>query len=286
MLNIRHMVIILNAILLLITSQAFSESSYPTIIESSTPAILSQLNSAAKSQNISKKSIGDIMQWTSLQLLGKPYEGRLLDRSTPEYLYISLNQTDCMLFIEEVYSFSRMTKNKQQSIENYTNGIKDLRYHGDVAYCNRNHYFKDWALTNINKGIFTDEAAKLTHKYLDYPASVLSKAIAGSPVHASDVDCIISREKYINTLKIGFIPLDDLPKYLSKIKSGDIIGIIRTPVGKADSIHHLGIAYVHDGRVSLIDASSIYGKVVVEETLTGYLAKFKNSEGIILLRAT
>src|SRR4029077_2455360 len=152
-------------------------------------------------------------------------------------------------------------------------------------YCNRNHYFKDWSVENINKGLLTDEAEKLTHQYLSYPANVLSRAIANIPAHAGDVECIKSREEYINTLKLGFIPLKVLPKYLYKIKSGDIIGIVRTPKGRMDSIYHLSIAYVHGNKVGMIDASSIYKKVVIEDTLTGYLAKFKNSEGIILLRA-
>lgn len=267
------------------SAQIFAQSTYATIVESGTPATLSELNSAAKAQKIAKKPIGDIMQWTALQLLNKPYEGRLLDRQVPEYLYVGLNQTDCMLFIEEVSVFSKMAKYKQQSLDDFTSGIQDVRYHGDVAYCNRNHYFKDWALSNINKGLFIDVAAKLTHQYLSFPADVLSRAIAKSPTHADDVACIKSREDYINTLKLGFIPLIDLPKYLSKIKSGDIIGIVRTPNGKADSVYHLGIAYIHDGKVGMIDASSQYHKAVIEDTLTGYLAKFKNSEGIVLLRA-
>lgn len=285
MFNYRIITKLLLSTALFLTQFVASATTYPTVIESNTPDELLKLESVAKAQNIGKKSMGDIMQWTSLQLLGKPYEAALLDRSTPEYLYVSLNQTDCMLFIEEVFSFSKMTKTQQQSLDNFTNGIKDVRYHGDVAYCNRNHYFKDWAIANINKGLFVDEAAKWTHKYLNFSANVLSRAIAGKPEHAQDVACIREREAYVNNLKLGFIPLKELPKYLPKIKSGDIIGIVRTPNGTADSIHHLGIAYVHDNKVSLIDASSLYKKVVIEDTLTGYLGKFKNSEGVILLRA-
>lgn len=259
---------------------------YQLVVESQTPEVFSKLVTSAKTQKIAKKPIGDIMQWTALQLLNKPYVGRLLDRTVPEYLYISLNPTDCMLFIEEVFAFSKVLKNKQHSIDDFTAQIKNIRYHGDVAYCNRNHYFKDWSISNINKGLFIDVAEQLTHQYLVYPADVLSKAIANSPTHAGDVAAIKSREDYINNnLKLGFISLKDLPKYLSKIKPGDIIGIIRTPNGKADSVYHLGIAYIHDGKVGMIDASSIYHKVVIEDTLTGYLAKFKNSEGIVLLRA-
>src|SRR5579863_4605455 len=267
---------LLSVIFLFMTTQIFASANYETIIESGTPGVLAKLNSLAKAEKIAKKPIGDIMLWTTLQLLNKPYEAALLDRHVPEYLYISLNQTDCMLFIEEVFAFSKMVKNKQQSVDDFTAGIKDIRYHGDVAYCNRNHYFKDWATENINKGLFSDQATELTHQYLSYPADVLSRAIANIPAHAGDVECIKSREEYINTLKLGFIPLKVLPKYLSKIKSGDIVGIVRKPVGRADSVHHLGIAYVHNNKVGMIDASSIYKKVVIEDTLTGYLAKFKN----------
>jgi hypothetical protein len=258
---------------------------YMTIIESQTPDIFLSLKKAANTQGIAKNPIGDIMQWTAIQLLGKPYVGRLLDNQAPEYLYVSLNSTDCMLFIEEVFAYAKILKDQQYSINNFSSQIKDIRYHGNIKYCNRNHYFKDWAINNINQGLFVDVAKKLTNQYLSHTADVLSKAIANLPAHINDVECIKSREAYINTLKLGFIPLKDLPKYLADIKAGDIIGIIRTPNGKADSVYHLGIAYLHDGKVGMIDASSSHKKVIVEDTLTGYLTKFKNSEGIILLRA-
>lgn len=264
----------------------FAKNSYTPVIEDGTPSVLSQLTTKAKAQNIAKKPIGDIMQWAALQLLDKPYEAALLDRESTENLYISLNQTDCMLFIEEVFSVAKILKNNTPSLKKLTAWIKNIRYHGDaVAYCNRNHYFKDWAVDNINKGLFTDEAATLTQQYLAYPANVLGIALTKSKKHPNDLARILARENYVNTLKLGFIPIKELDKYLPKIKPGDIIGIVRTPKGRADSVHHLGIAYLHNGKVGMIDASSTYKKVVIEDTLTGYLAQFDNSEGILLLRA-
>ncbi len=285
MLKIRLSNKVLLPILLFITVPIFAKTNYPVIVESGTPIVLDKLNLAAKEQKIAKKPIGDIMQWTALQLFDKPYESALLDRSVPEYLYISLNQTDCMLFIEEVFAYANMLKHKQQSIDDLTSGIKDVRYHGEVAYCNRNHYYKDWALSNINKGLFIDVAKKLTNQYSSYPVDVLSQRIAKLPTHAADVACIKSREDYINTQKLGFISMKELPKYLPKIKAGDMIGIVRTPNGKADSVYHLGIAYIHDGKVGMIHASSKQKKVVIADTITEYLGQFDNSQGIILLRA-
>jgi hypothetical protein len=272
-------------ILLFVAGQTFAKTNYPTIIESGTPTVLAELNQAAKTQKIAQKPIGDIMQWTALQLLGKPYEAALLDRTVPEYLYISLNGTDCMLFIEEVFAYSNMLKHKQQSLDNLTSGIRDIRYHGEVSYCNRNHYYKDWALHNISNGLFIDVAKGLTNQYSNYPVDVLSQRIAKLPEHVADVACIKAREDYINSQKLGFISLKELPKYLSKIKAGDLIGIVRTPNGRADSVYHLGVAYIHDGKVGMIHASSKHKKVVIADTITGYLDQFDNSQGIILLRA-
>lgn len=278
--------------------------SYQVIVESTTPAILGSILQSAKKQNIAQQNMGQIMQWAALQLLGKPYAPALLDRHLPEYLYISLNQTDCMLFIEEVFALSKMIKNHQQTISDLTNWILQVRYNkSSVSYCSRNHYFKSWALANIEQGFMTDVASSLTLQYLPFSAHVLGDKIASyKPIlasaistgsqnrvlplnHVAELDCIRVQEKNIDKQQLGFIPLNKIPKYLSEIKSGDIIGIVRIPTGGADSIHHLGIAYVHNGDVSMIDASSIYNKVVIESSLLNYMSKFNDALGIILIRA-
>ena len=270
-----------------ITNYSFAEppNQYSVVIESNTQITINKLNKIAKLQQIQKKSMGDIVQWVSLQLLNSPYKYYLLDRHIPEYLYISLNDTDCMLFIEEVVVVSRLLQENKLTLDNYVAGIKQIRYHGDVTYCNRNHYFKDWAVMNERQGIVMDIASNLMHIRYPYLANVMSKNIAKNPenMHYPHINCIIARESVVNTEQIGFIPLKQLSKYLKYVQSGDIIGIIRNPT-KADPVQHLGIAYLHDGKVGMIDASSIHSKVVIEESLLVYLAKFNNSKGIILFR--
>ena len=259
---------------------------FQIITESGTPEILSKITSKAKSQNIKQKSMGEIMQWVALQLVGSPYVPGLLDKTTSEYLYVSLNKTDCMLFAEEVLVLSRMIKNNKQDIDDLIGGIYSIRYHNGFSYCNRNHYFKDLALVNQKQGLVVDQSLKLTKTTLPYPAHVLSDRIKGSKNHAKDFACIRKREALINKEKIGFISMAKLPANLSSIKPGDIIGIVRTPGGKADSVAHMGIAYINNGEVGMIHASSNDAKaVIIEKSLTNYLAKFKDSQGIILLRA-
>ena len=255
------------------------------VIEEGTADVLAKIKSAARSQNIKKKSMGEIMQWVSLQLVGSPYVPALLDKTTPEYLYIGLSKTDCMLFTEEVLVLSRLIKNNKLDMNNFTSGIYNVRYHDGFSYCKRNHYFKDWALNNQKQNLVIDQGLKLTNETLPYDAHVLSDRIKTSQNHAQDFSCISEREAFINKEKIGFISMDKLPSNLKSIKPGDIIGIVRIPSGKADSVAHLGIAYIHDGEVGMIHASSGSArKVIVEKSLTNYLAKFKDSQGIILLR--
>ena len=274
-------------ILLLCTvGTAYANSDYQTVIESSTPSIIANLQAKAKQEHVAKGSIGEINQWLALQLLGKPYSIALLDRQQPEYMYVTLGATDCMLFVEEVLASSELIKQQQFNLNNLTTETKNLRYHGTLSYCNRNHYFKDWAITNISKGYVTDAAYQISGITFPFEADVMSKKIAESTgdLHRADLACIQEREQAINDGHLGFIPLRDLPKYLRYIKPGDIIGLVRTPSGHADAVHHLGIAYIHNNTVSMIHASSKSGKVVIANTLMEYLNQYKDSQGIILLR--
>lgn len=276
------------AITIIISANSFAITiAHPEVlVESGTVSTINNLNAWAKSDNIASKPLGTVIEWTALKLLNQPYQISLLDRKTPEYLYISLTNTDCMLFIEEVLASSKLIKQHALNLKNLTNEIAKLRYHGAISYCNRNHYFKDWAFVNIKNGVISDEAENLTHTSLSYAVNSMSTYLSHhNDLHSSDLKCIQNREAFINqNEKVGFITLSDLDKYLNKIHSGDIIGIVRTPKGRADSIHHLGFAYVHDGVVSMIHASSQEHKVIVSQTLTGYLAQFKDSQGIVLFR--
>ena len=278
------------------------------VVEPNTPELLLQLHKKSIEQNIAHHPLGQIMKWVALQLLNQPYVNGLLDLHQPEYVYISLTNTDCMLFIEEVLVASMLIKANKLTLPNFITYIKRVRYHGNEekpTYCTRNHYFKDWALDNIQKKMVVDIALPLTKIVYPYKAEIISNNLKRSPhsPHYVDLKCIVERERYINTNytsgsdgythKLGFIPLKLLPKYLNKIQDGDIIGIVRASLGStkvmnSDAIHHLGIALVGDnGEVGMINASSLSTKrkVIITTNLMSYLARFSDSQGIILLRA-
>jgi len=270
------------------TTSIFATSpTYAVVIESGTQKIFNNIASKAKQQQIANQDIGSIVVWSSMQLLNSPYVGRLLDKSVPEYLYISLSNTDCMLFIEQVVVLSRLIKSGQLTFAHYIDGIKQIRYHGQVSYCNRNHYFKDWILVNQKKGYIKDIALGLSGKQLPYSAEILSRLIANSEsnVHYADLSCMKERESLINQQALGFIASADIPKYQHAIKSGDIIGVVTDKLEHADSIQHLGIAYVKNGKISYINASSKKAnmKVVVYDDLLAYIRQH-NFVGIVVVR--
>jgi hypothetical protein len=195
------------------------------IYQGDTINILNNLNKKAREDRISGNKIGDIVVWTALQLLNKQYAYSLLDKKTPEYLLITLDQTDCMLFVEEVLATSELIKSETLNSKNLAAITNVLRYHGKNSYCSRNNYFKDWALSNIKKDFVTDVAYNLTKINYPYNADVLSTVIKNSPnnIHKDSLQCIIDREYYINQKPLGFIPMALLNKNLKFIKNGDII---------------------------------------------------------------
>lgn len=287
-------IVILNGPFMANANRIFLDTDYSSkvVVDDKTPQLMFQLQEKSKLLNIAKYSFGDIIIWVALQLIGQPYVGDLLERKSSEYLYISLTDTDCMLFIEEVLVVSNLIRTNKLTIQNLIKGIKLVRYHNlyHIAYCERNHYFKDWALSNIKNNLIFDVAYPLTKIQFPYKSDIISKKIKNNSIsgHKDDLQCIFDREKYINnhSQKLGFIPLNLLPNYLNKIKNGDIIGIVKYPT-TGDAIQHLGIAYVQkNNAVGLIHASSAEQnrKVVVTNNLMTYLRQFKNSQGIILLR--
>ena len=270
-------------------------------IADNTEAILSELKIKATKNNLQQESLSKIIIWVAKELLHSPYEANLLYNplTTPsthplvnnnhqEYLYISLTKTDCMLFIEEVVAISILIKHQQLSLDNFISYIKLLRYHNsnttnnthnNIEYCNRNHYFKDWALMNIQQNLFTDIAYSLTQASYPYHAEIMSlmffdkihkdnlittqlttkintlsdnynSNISDNGVMADSNDkllkyynCIEDRERWINDNKniLGFIKITDIMKYKNYLHDGDIVGIVRSSEHMhADAIHHLG----------------------------------------------
>jgi hypothetical protein len=83
------------------------------------------------------------------------------------------------------------------------------------------------------------------------------------------------------------IPKNRVASIESKLKSGDIIGIISRDRPGLYSTSHVGLAYrTNDGVLHFMHASSPhnYGKVVVDSRLSSYLARYHSDTGILVAR--
>ena len=73
----------------------------------------------------------------------------------------------------------------------------------------------------------------------------------------------------------------------AKLRSGDIIGIISRDGPGRYSTSHVGLALrAADGALHFMHASSPrnFGKVVIDSTISSYLARYRTDSGILVAR--
>jgi hypothetical protein len=107
------------------------------------------------------------------------------------------------------------------------------------------------------------------------------KQLNRSPENMSKM---LEYENALSGQTIHWIPKREIPaEGFSWIENGDII-VITTTVPGLD-ISHTGIAVYEKKELHLLHASSVKGKVVIEEiSLSGQLSRNKNMSGIRVLR--
>ena len=107
--------------------------------------------------------------------------------------------------------------------------------------------------------------------------------LVGHPAYLVDIKAM---EKAITGLKPRYIPEQQLRNtqlIRNTVHDGDIIGIVTTKAGL--DISHLGIAVWHKDGLHMLNASSIYHKVVEDnDLLYTYLKRKKTSVGIRIVR--
>ena len=107
--------------------------------------------------------MGTVVQTVAQQLLNSKYQAGLLDRSIQETLVISLQEFDCLLFIENVLAIANNIVKQDYSYQAYTKEVENQRYwNGKMnGYCSRLHYFSDWIEDNQRRGKVTNITANL-----------------------------------------------------------------------------------------------------------------------------
>src|SRR2546425_792134 len=105
-----------------------------------------KLLSKAKSNG----SAGSRIEFLSRHFLGRPYKVNPLigSASTPEVFTASLDDFDCVTYVETVLALSRAS-----SAGSFIEGLRKIRYDkGRIEWNRRNHYMSRWIRNNARSG--------------------------------------------------------------------------------------------------------------------------------------
>ncbi|EHG21219.1 hypothetical protein HMPREF9332_01738 [Alloprevotella rava F0323] len=258
-----------------------------------TKVVFSPQDSIKIVELLSSPAKGNDILWFARKFINIPYVASTLEIADPEQLVVNLTQLDCTTLVETVLALAITQRKSEKKFTDYCQNLELIRYNkGKMdGYLSRNHYFSWWMHDNMNKGIIKDITDT---KYFTANVNVQNYYMSQNPskykflkAHPEWGDSIRTMEKSGNGPDGSYLPEKNTclsKKELSVIHDGDIIAIVTTKKGIDYS--HLGFAvWGKDGKLHLLNASSIHHKVVEEpKTLYQYLKEHPSSIGIRVLR--
>lgn len=247
-----------------------------------------QIMQNAQRQNLSDRTMSEIIQTVAKEFLGTTYKANLLDRSNKEKLVVTFEQLDCVLFVETVLAIARGIALQDYSYQTFVNHLQNQRYrNGELPeYCRRLHYFSDWVMDNQNRGNVQNISLNLGGISQNKTLNFMSKNRHRYPPmvnNDANYQCIVDQESQLAEVTINYIPKHQINRVYSQLQPGDIIGVA-TNISGLD-FTHTGLVYRHqNGSIGFIHASPA-GTVTTARDLKRYVRNVKNSMGIVVVRA-
>lgn len=245
-----------------------------------------------KARTLGRTTTGNYMVFFARQLRGVPYVGKTLEKNKDERLVVNLRQLDCTTYVETVLALSRCMAQRKPTFASFCDQLRRVRYAGGVvSYPTRQHYFTYWILRNDKEGIVKDlQAPNPPFKAVqtvkaDYMTRHLSQypMLTGKPEWVGKIKAM---EDSITGMRPRYIPksaIDNSKLMRQTVRDGDILGLVTKKDGL--EISHVGIAVWHRDGLHLLNASSLYHKVVEDSNLLKtYLGKRKTEVGIRVAR--
>ena len=247
--------------------------------------ILSEAKTERKEQNR--------MLYFGKKFIGVPYVAHTLENGNSEHLVVNLRELDCTTFVENVLALALCDIENKRTFYDFCNNLRRVRYFGGCIddYSSRLHYFTWWAEDNIQKGIIREISAdgfpftavqKVSINYMSAHPE-LYKHLKGKP---DMIQKIRQKEQLTSGKTYRYIPkslLNESADRIGVVHTGDIVAIITSKSGLDTS--HIGIAVWQDGKLHLLNASSIYKKVVLDKsTFYQYSQRQKSQLGIRVFR--
>lgn len=238
----------------------------------------------------SYKTNSERLLFFAKSFIGTPYKGGTLDAGENETLIVRTDSLDCTTYVEAVLALYLSSFKDNPGYDDFSESLRYIRYRGGVidGYASRLHYFSDWASDNEKKDILQEVTKEGEH---DVRICSLNYMTTHSNLYRQlkDNDSLISEiskvEKSWIDYKMPYIPKNVLnsSKDDSLVEDGDILALT-TNISGLDVLH-LGFALWIDGRLHLLHASSLHGKVIIDtSTIFDYLKNRNKHTGIRVLR--
>lgn len=237
---------------------------------------------------------GSLTLFYAKQLMNRPYVAHTLEiKDKEEHLAINLQSLDCTTLVENVCALALTTSQGSKRWQDFLSWLRKLRYdEGKIdGYKSRNHYFSQWIQSGTKLGLVQEVVPSVS---ISVPMKLNLNYMSTHPesypllkVNMEERKLIREMEKRASGATIRYIPKErvgDSKKVLNCIHDGDIIAITTKKAGL--DVSHVGFAvWGEDGKLHLLNASSIRGKVVLEPmTLFDYMQKHSSQTGIRVIR--
>ena len=250
----------------------------------------------ARSNNWKSLPIGERTAAVGQALVGTRYKSFTLEIDNRiESPSVNFNGMDCWTFFEIALGFARMLDEPEANWtpERLLHYIEIDRYRdGECTgeYLSRLHYLEDWLADNNRRGLVEDltphlggvsvahSAREMTQGWRHYRYLAKNRSLLGP---------LARMEARVSARPLYQIPKNRVASIESKLKTGDVIGIISHDRGGLYSTSHVGLALrTSDGVLHFMHASAPhnYGHVVVDARLSSYLARYRSDSGILVAR--
>ncbi|PYJ95505.1 MAG: DUF1460 domain-containing protein [Verrucomicrobia bacterium] len=255
-----------------------------------------RLVAKAKSGNWKALPIGERTAAVGQALVGTRYKHFTLEiDNRVESPSVNFQGMDCWTFFEIALSFARMLNEPESNWtpERLLHYIELDRYRGGACtgeYLSRLHYLEDWLYDNDRRGLVEDMTRDLGGRSVPHSAREMSvgwRHYRYLAANRSLLGPLARMEANVSSRPLYEIPKSRVAGIESKLRSGDIIGIISRDRSGLYSTAHVGLALrTNDGVLHFMHASSPtnYGRVTVDSELSKYLYRYRSDSGMLVAR--
>ena len=255
-----------------------------------------RLVSKAKAGNWKALPIGERTAIVGQALVGTRYKHFTLEIDNRiESPSVNFQGMDCWTFFEIALSFARMLNEPESNWtpERLLHYIELDRYRsGECSgeYLSRLHYLEDWLYDNDRRGLVEDLTRSLGGANVPHSAREMSvgwRHYRYLAANRSLLGPLARMETNVSSRPLYQIPKNRVAGIESKLRSGDVIGIISRDRNGLYSTAHVGLALrTKDGVLHFMHASSPgnSGRVIVDAQLSKYLYRYRSDSGILVAR--